>query len=74
MHSYSRAFAPFVDCVCLVCVQAPELVNPPRMPQCLSSSRVSKALAAAINDQYVGQLQMNASVDTTYIQVRNTGC
>lgn len=51
-------------------MQAQELLSPPRMPQCLSSSKVSKALAAAINTKYAGQLQMNASVDTTYIQVR----
>lgn len=50
-------------------MQAPELTNPARMPDCLGSSKVSKALAAAVNTKYAGQLQMNASVDTTYIQV-----
>jgi hypothetical protein len=51
-------------------MEAPELTNPPRMPQCISSSRVSKALTAAINVKYQAMLTMNASVDTTYIQVR----
>ena len=48
---------------------APELTNPPRMPQCLPGRKVSKALTAAINVKYAGQLTMNASLDTTYIQV-----
>jgi hypothetical protein len=51
-------------------MEAPELTNPPRMPQCISSSKVSKQLTAAINAKYAAQLTMNASVDTTYIQVR----
>lgn len=55
-------------------MQAPELTNPARMPDCLGSSKVSKALAAALNTKYAGQLQMNASVDTTYIQVSCLGC
>lgn len=55
-------------------LQAPELTNPARMPDCLGSSKVSKALAAALNTKYAGQLQMNASVDTTYIQVTCLGC
>jgi hypothetical protein len=50
-------------------IKAPELTNPPRMPQCLTSRKVSKALTAAINIKYTVQLKMNASVDTTYIQV-----
>lgn len=53
-------------------IEAPELTNPPRMPQCLSSRKVSTALTEAINVRYAAQLKMNASVDTTYIQV-NTG-
>lgn len=52
-------------------VQAPELTNPPRMPQCISSRKLSSALTAAINIKYAGQLKMNASVDTTYIQVKH---
>jgi len=53
-------------------IEAPELTNPARMPECLSSRKVSKALEAAINVKYAGQLLNNASVDTTYIQVGHT--
>lgn len=50
-------------------IVAPELTDPPRMPHCISSSKLSKALDVAINVKYAGQLTMNASIDTTYVQV-----
>lgn len=53
-------------------LKAPVPTNPSRLPVCVEIGRISKLLAANINEQYASYMRGKATVATSYVQVSST--